>query len=431
MLLKHVVTSFLRSDLGILLLRRSPKVGTYQGRWAGVSGYLEPSENPLQRAETEIEEELGLNSSNVSLVRPGEELRALDEEKETVWIVHPFLFETRVPNPRLDWEHSEYKWISPDELQSHATVPKLMEAFERVRWDLNDTFQSLSYAMGSLDQLSKDRVHGASFLGRRSIEILGEVARSSNAGSVDELWRELLSMTMKLRKTQPSMATIRNLTGKVLYEIDSKRQGLSSVEQFKEIAVALLEKVSKDAAEAAEDAARNSAAMMPSEGNILTHSYSSTVRKALDLAGKSKRLLTVYTTESSPGLEGRQLAKDLIGDGLSIKLIADSAVESAIPSIDLVLVGADSVLADGSVINKIGTKRIAGAAHEKRIPVHVVCETAKFSALDFLGEPSKIAETLFDVTPNKHISKIITETGSIETREVEQEIRKMLSQLYP
>jgi ribose 1,5-bisphosphate isomerase len=151
----------------------------------------------------------------------------------------------------------------------------------------------------------------------------------------------------------------------------------------------------------------------------------------LELAVKGRRNLTVYVTESSPGLEGKQLAKDLIGIGVPVRLIADSAVSTVSPDVDIALVGADSVLADGSVVNKIGTRKIGALAKEEEIPFCVVCESTKFSSVDFLGEPVHIEETLFDITPNEYVSRIVTESGSIEPREVEQQIRKMLSQVYP
>jgi translation initiation factor 2B subunit (eIF-2B alpha/beta/delta family) len=146
---------------------------------------------------------------------------------------------------------------------------------------------------------------------------------------------------------------------------------------------------------------------------------------------KSKRKLTVYVTESSPGLEGKQLAKDLIGRGVPVRLIADSAVDPVISNVDSVIVGADSVLADGSVVNKIRTREIARLAHERGIPLNVVCESAKFSTIDLLGEPVRLEETLFDRTPSEYVSKIVTEKGLVEPRKVEAKVREMLSQLYP
>lgn len=132
---KHVVTSFLQSEKKILLLRGGKKVGTYQGRWAAVSGYLEEGDNPLERAKTEIREELGLTSEHLDYVRSGEPLRALDEKSDTVWVVHPFLFEVRTQAIKLDWEHTEHRWIDPETLGSYDVVPKLKETYDRVRWD--------------------------------------------------------------------------------------------------------------------------------------------------------------------------------------------------------------------------------------------------------------------------------------------------------
>jgi ribose 1,5-bisphosphate isomerase len=427
----HVVTSFLQSDHRILILRRSHKVGSYQGKWAGVSGYLEGDEAPLERAKTEIREEVGLNSAQISYMRAGEVLRALDEEKDTVWIVHPFLFELHQPNLRLDWEHTESRWIEPDDLRSYESVPKLKEAFERVRWDLEGTVHILPSALRSIDELAKDRVQGASALGRRSIEILAEVARTSAVGSISELFRNLLAVMLELRKAQPSMATIRNLMGRFMSDVEAARQRATSVDEFQQMITSLSQKTQVNAEAAAEDAARNAVSTLPEEGYVLTHSYSSTVRRALQLAVMSRPKLTVYVTESSPGKEGRQLAKDLIGLRVPVRLVADSAVDSVIPDVDLVAVGADSVLADGSVVNKIGTSKISKLAHQSGIPLNVVCESAKFSSMDFLGEPVHIEETLFDRTPSELVSNFVTETGLVEPRKVEANIREMLRQLYP
>jgi 8-oxo-dGTP diphosphatase len=125
-----VVTCFLeRADGRILLLRRSEKVGSFQGRWAAVSGYLE-SEDPFARALTEIREETSIDQSAVELARRGAKLYARDRDR--VYAIEPFRF--RVPDPRvtLDWEHTESRWILPEELPQFETVPRLEEAWLRV-----------------------------------------------------------------------------------------------------------------------------------------------------------------------------------------------------------------------------------------------------------------------------------------------------------
>lgn len=131
-----VVTCFLlrRAASGdeVLLLRRSQQVGTYRGRWAGVSGYLEETD-PLAQAYREIEEEAGLAREHVILLRAGEPLEVVDAEAQRRWIVHPFLFEMRPDvRVRVDWEHTETRWVRPEEVSAFETVPQLAEALMRV-----------------------------------------------------------------------------------------------------------------------------------------------------------------------------------------------------------------------------------------------------------------------------------------------------------
>ena len=131
-----VVTCFLlrrpASGDEVLLLRRSQQVGTYRGRWAAVSGYLEEA-NPLAQAFREIEEEAGLARDEVTLLRAGEPLVVVDAEAGRRWIVHPFLFEVRPDaQVRVDWEHTEARWVRPEEISAFETVPQLAEALTRV-----------------------------------------------------------------------------------------------------------------------------------------------------------------------------------------------------------------------------------------------------------------------------------------------------------
>ncbi|UCH86756.1 MAG: NUDIX pyrophosphatase [Dehalococcoidia bacterium] len=133
---ENVVTCFLLRRSGdddeILLLRRSQQVGTYRGRWAGVSGYIEEAD-PLLQAYTEVEEETGLAREDVQLLRTGEPLEVVDAEADRTWIVHPFLFEVREPaRIRSDWEHIESRWIRPEEIFQYETVPQLAETLMRV-----------------------------------------------------------------------------------------------------------------------------------------------------------------------------------------------------------------------------------------------------------------------------------------------------------
>jgi 8-oxo-dGTP diphosphatase len=126
---KHVVTCFLMHGGKILLLRRSSRVGTYQKRWAGVSGYIEST--PDEQALTEIREEVCL--TDVELLKKGEIVIAEDEKLGTRWIIHPYLFEVKDPAQiRLDWENMESRWIETRKIGEYETVPKLKEALAAV-----------------------------------------------------------------------------------------------------------------------------------------------------------------------------------------------------------------------------------------------------------------------------------------------------------
>ena len=131
---KEVVTNFLRYQDKILILRRSDKVGTYKGVWAGVSGYLEKNDiKPIERAIIEIIEETGLSRKHINLVKEGKTLEIVDEDKNILWIVHPFLWDIFINKIKIDWEHKELKWIkTKEELDHIETVPNLKETLETV-----------------------------------------------------------------------------------------------------------------------------------------------------------------------------------------------------------------------------------------------------------------------------------------------------------
>ncbi len=128
---KQVVTCFLESAGKILILRRSEQVSSYQGRWAGVSGYIETTAD--DQALLEIEEETGLHGEDLKLVKKGKPLLAKDEKLGVKWVVHPYLFHIKDRGKiKIDWEHKETRWIDPKEIDNYQTVPKLKETLDRV-----------------------------------------------------------------------------------------------------------------------------------------------------------------------------------------------------------------------------------------------------------------------------------------------------------
>ncbi len=119
---EEVVTAFLRKKDKVLLLRRSDQVGSFQGKWSGVSGYLET--DAKEQAMIEIEQETGLDASFVS---SGETVLARGEG--TIWKVHPFIFDAR-GELELNWENMEHRWVKSEKMKKMETVPKLWEAYD-------------------------------------------------------------------------------------------------------------------------------------------------------------------------------------------------------------------------------------------------------------------------------------------------------------
>jgi 8-oxo-dGTP pyrophosphatase MutT (NUDIX family) len=126
----RVVTAFVcRSDGRVLQLRRSEKVGSFQGHWAAVSGYLEDP-TPREQVLREVREETGLSEADLTVVREGSPVYARGGRQ--IFVVHPFLLRSRRDDVRIDWEHTEFEWVDPAEIGRRPSVPKLDRAWKAV-----------------------------------------------------------------------------------------------------------------------------------------------------------------------------------------------------------------------------------------------------------------------------------------------------------
>jgi ribose 1,5-bisphosphate isomerase len=167
---------------------------------------------------------------------------------------------------------------------------------------------------------------------------------------------------------------------------------------------------------------------------IMTHCNSSAALSIIKTAHSLGKNVEVIATESRPRLQGHLTVKELSEAGIPATLIVDSAVRYFIEDVDYVIVGADTITANGALINKIGTSQIALVAKEARTPFMVAAETYKFSPKTLFGElvaieerdrtevapleilnlmGLKVRNPAFDATPRDYIDLIITEIGGI------------------
>ena len=126
-----VIRVFLKYKDKILLLKRSEKVRTYQKKWNAVAGYLDETKPIKKKVLEEIKEELEVAEDNILSVHIRKPFKFTDKIIKKTWIVHPILVKLRnKPDIKLDWEHTEYKWIKPEELEKFDTVPHLTRGLE-------------------------------------------------------------------------------------------------------------------------------------------------------------------------------------------------------------------------------------------------------------------------------------------------------------
>ena len=123
----NIVTSFIKNDGKILILKRSDKVKSMKRLWAGVSGIIEKNDTtPLARAKIEIFEETGINEEEIELLKATEQMKIKSAQyKNHEWNIFPFLFKAKNPEIKLNWENSEFKWLEPNEIKNYETVPEL------------------------------------------------------------------------------------------------------------------------------------------------------------------------------------------------------------------------------------------------------------------------------------------------------------------
>ncbi len=276
-----------------------------------------------------------------------------------------------------------------------------------------------------LQALKQDRQQGASELARRALRMLADSALHGAAGGVDQM-RDLLSRRAEiLMAARPSMAPLYNLLRRWqcgLTELDNH-----DLEGFRRRAAEAAEALVAASERAVKEAARHARVQIAGNRTIMTHSLSSTVREVFrQLSGGGIR---VIVTESRPLNEGCRLAAELSKWGIATELITEAQMGLFVNEADAVVVGADSLLADGSLVNKAGTYLLALAAGDRGLPFYVCCESFKLRPPG-MGEPEleemasaelaapnlpgvEVRNIYFDITPPHLISGWITEQGLV------------------
>lgn len=279
----------------------------------------------------------------------------------------------------------------------------------------------------AIQAIRDDREHGASWLARAAARALQQAGRPRDDVSPAAWDAMLKTVAQRLVAARPSMAAVANVAAAIWNA--GQQESLPSARQ--QTILAMAERLASQDETTRQALLAHAATLI--NGSVYTMSRSGTVEDILRELGQRHMIETVIAAESRPGGDGVALARALAQSGLSVTLIADTACGIFIHEALCIVLGADSLRADGSLVNKVGSYPLALMAHEAGKPVYVVCETLKIAAPDFplTLEEMDPAEVLpepvagvtarnpyFDVTPAPLITAYITENGVLNRSEI-------------
>ncbi|MCX6824340.1 MAG: NUDIX domain-containing protein [candidate division SR1 bacterium] len=126
-----VINAFVSYNGKILLLKRSDKVGAYQGKRNSIGGYLDEKVTLEEKIYEELREELGITKEGVKEIRPGKIHKLEDPTINRTRIIYPSIVELEAePKIQLDREHTEYKRIRPEEIKDFDIVLDLDTTYQ-------------------------------------------------------------------------------------------------------------------------------------------------------------------------------------------------------------------------------------------------------------------------------------------------------------
>lgn len=374
-----------------------------------------------------------MTSDDISLYRTGKAFKLVDADLDITWIIHAFSFLLNDPNKKLviEGEHTEYKFIKPEELEKQDHVPALEEGMRRVLPGPVIT--------DGLNQLRDDHDNGAEVLAMTALETLKKAVDGvdlANVKSAEEFWKELrLAAWMLGRNGRPDMGpAIQGGLSKALLAIaggvaqnggncfEKERLETFGLEDMKSAAREGIEEIMEVRRTRMRGLSSSFVELVTASGpyqwrissekaiNILTLSYSSSVTKALkDLIARAREdnmKIHLKILESRPRFDGVAFVKDLFkspldqsGDGMKhvkVDILSDACVALAAKHCDLVVIGSDKMSADGDVSNKIGSLPACLLAKtlQPKSKVVVIATTDKITSTnekDLVEEPKDYA----------------------------------------
>lgn len=293
-------------------------------------------------------------------------------------------------------------------------------------------------------------VRGAPAIGCAAALGVARAAAQSRAADLPALRIELEAACNRLARTRPTATNLFWALGRMrqTFEVEAARSG-ADVERVCERLVEAAQRMLRDDVEACRAIGRAGLPLIPDGSRVLTHCNAGALATAgygtalglVRAAAEAGRRVSVLAGETRPFFQGARLtAWELQRDGIPVTVIADAMAGHLMQrgEIDLVVVGADRIAANGDVANKIGTYTLAVLAREHGLPFYVAAplstvdpdtpdgshipieergrdELARIGDIHVVPAGVAVRHPAFDVTPHALIRAIVTERGVVET----------------
>ena len=295
------------------------------------------------------------------------------------------------------------------------------------------------------DDIGTMEIRGAAKIADAAAAALATQATESEAETPEAFRTELRAAARALHDTRPTAVSLPNALRYVLHGTEG-----ATVDQLRESTVLAAERFRERLDHAQTDLATVGANRLKDGDCIMTHCHSTAVLACVEAAVDQGKELRAIVKETRPRNQGHITAERLHELGVPVTLIVDSAARRYLNQVDHVMVGADSIAADGSVINKIGTSGLAVNARDRGTPVVVAAQTFKLHpgtltghSVDIemrdesellseaekaeLGNPT-VENPAFDVTPPRYVDAIITERGQFPPESIVMLMRELFGE---
>jgi ribose 1,5-bisphosphate isomerase len=292
------------------------------------------------------------------------------------------------------------------------------------------------------EDIEEMEIRGAATIAAAAAEALGAQAEKSEATDPEAFEAELRRAARDLYETRPTAVSLPNALRFVLQDMAGE-----TVAEKRESVLTASRQFQSDLESAQERLGRIGANRLRDGDRVMTHCHSTDALATVEHAVADGKHIEAIVKETRPRNQGHITARQLRELGVPVTLIVDSAAHRYLNDVDHVLVGADSIAADGSVINKIGTSGLAVNARDRGTPIVVAAQTIKLHPGTLTGHTVEIEmreesevigaeqraeigeiEVLnpaFDVTPPRHVDAIVTERGQFPPESIVSLMREL------